>query len=321
MDERSGQAKASIPDFVIHDKGSFDAATRTDLIAKLYFFCTLDHLVDLAYAVSQDFFERPELFTRSTGLATLFAKLNARYGAHEEMLNKVQRAAVYVPVFGARLLVAEAGNFAHLRDELLSACVTYVETRIGDEPSLRNNVVQKHGLLKEYLTGLVGESIEWSGQTLHRMVEQSIYPVFRNPAVAAVYGVGDKVNDQWPYACDAGAPKLVEKISQALSPPARVQPVIKGGAPPPLLSRESITRLQRAALEGTRALATVNVVASGDPEENVRLLIQRCYTWANALRSLRESADGAGAVRARIEPLYSALRGVVGGGLQKVLGG
>jgi hypothetical protein len=315
------KADSDVPDFVIHDRTTFEACTNVDPIAKLYYFHVLDSLIDVAYAVAHDFYDRPELFTKPTGLTQTMARFHARYGTQEDMLNKAQRVAVYMPVLGAGPLATETGNFAHLRDELLAACVTYVESQFGDPSALRANVMQKHGLFKEYLTGIVGESVQWSARAIHTLAEQVAYPILRNETIAAVYGIGTKINDQWPYALDPNAPKAIEKMSQALSGSARLQPMMKGGAPPLVLSREIVTRLQRAAIEGTRAITTATVVGSTSSEGDIAKLIERCYTWANALRSLGDQSTAIGMVRAAVEPLFSVLKSAVGNGLERVRGG
>ncbi len=157
----------AIADHQIQDFESFEAATSdTHRVAGLYFFYKLDCLIDLAYKVSLDFYDRPEPFTDLPGANQTIARLHARYGCDESFLNKMQRHAIYSALFGKTaamdLSADEEGNFPNLRDELIEACATFVETKFGDAPSLRENVRQKHRLLKEYLTGLEGDSVTWS---------------------------------------------------------------------------------------------------------------------------------------------------------------
>ena len=79
----------AIDDYLIQDFETFKAATsETHRVAGLYFFYKLDCLIDLAYKVAYDFYDRPELFTDLAGSSAIIATLHARYGCHESFLNK-----------------------------------------------------------------------------------------------------------------------------------------------------------------------------------------------------------------------------------------
>jgi hypothetical protein len=297
-----GTTKAKIIDEAagdrINDFASFNAFTgEPRQVAGLYFYYKLDCLIDLAYAVAHDFYDKPHLFTKlpdgqGVSAVTTIAKLHARYGCDEQFLNRDQRAAIYAALFG-KPASSDApglgeGSFCPLRDELLAACATFVETKFGDEIALRENVRQKHRLLKEYLTGLHGDSVRWSKeQSLSALTEKAAYPILRNQGVAAVYGISTPPTDDWPYTFDANANKLIEEVSKRLMG-GQSTPMTTDGKPevPWYVSREEITNLQRAALEGAKAIAIVLNVDTGSTDDEVNRLIRRCYTWATALRSL-----------------------------------
>ena len=313
-DDHEGAPGAPIPEYAIRDRRSFDDSMQDHPVARLYYFHTLDNLIDLAKCVAHDFVDRPELFTRSTGLSPVFGRLFARYGSHEDLLDRAQRAAIYAPVFGSKLLTAELGNFSRFRRELLEAAVTYVETRFGDERALRENALQKVILFRDYVHGLAGESLSWGAHAIDVVAEQSAFPVLRCNAVAAVYGITGRAGDDWPYSFDANGPKVVEKISDAMSIATRLHAALAGTLPEPM-SREHVTKLQRAAVEGARAIATATVLSTAD-EGDVREMIQRCYTWATALRNVHEPATPV-ALGAAIKPVYSALLAAVGSHIAK----
>jgi hypothetical protein len=130
----------TIADHQIQDLDSFNTVTSDPhQVAGLYFFYKLDCLIDLAYKVSYDFYDRPELFTDlgdASGertaegtIAPTLAKLHARYGCDEFFLNKKQRHAIYCALFGKSASMDasadEEGNFPNLRDELIEACATF----------------------------------------------------------------------------------------------------------------------------------------------------------------------------------------------------
>jgi hypothetical protein len=290
----------AITDHQIQDFNSFNAVTSDPHhIAGVYFFQQLDCLIDLAYRVSHDFYDRPELFTDlpdATGgtLAPTLARLHARYGCDESFLNKKQRHAIYCALFGTSASMNasadEEGNFPNLRDELREACATFAETKFGDAASLRENVRQKHRLFNEYLIGLQGDSLDWSrDNALSGLTEQVSYRILRNDGVKSVYGIAAPVSDAWPYTFDSNASKAVEKISQQLMWPEPSEEMDADGknGMHKYISREEITNLQRAAIEGAKAIATVIDVNAGSTDDDVDLLIRKCYTWSTALRNLK----------------------------------
>jgi len=295
----------AIPDHQISDLKSFEKVTGKQYqVAGIYFFCTLDCLVELAHRISHDFFARPELFTDLTAaggqaIPPTLARLHARYGCDEAVLNREQRHALYAALFGRSPSmdgsVDEESDFRNLGDELMDACATFVETKFGDEPSLRENVRQKHRLFKEYLTGLTGDSVAWSRETaLPGVTEKASYPILRNKGVAAVYGIATPPRAEWPYTFDANADKLVEKVSKQLMWPDASQTMDSSGKPDAhrYISREEITNLQRTAIEGATAIATTLDVDSNATPADVDLLIRKCYTWGTALRNLHNYSRG-----------------------------
>jgi hypothetical protein len=284
----------AIPDHQISDVKTFETVTAKQYqVAGLYFFYKLDCLIDLAHKVTHDFFERPELFTDLGAIAPTVAQLHARYGCEESFLNKHQRSSIYSALFGMSMAAdspaGEEGNFPNLRDELLEACATFVETKFGDAPSLRENVRQKHRLFKEYLTGLKGSSVTWSRDgALANLTEKVTYLILRNKGVSAVYGIATPPRDVWPYTFDSNGDKLVEKISKQLMSMERsdATPPNHQGQIHKYTSREEITNLQRSAIEGAKAIATAIDVDDSTNDNDVDLLIRKCYTWSTALKNL-----------------------------------
>lgn len=291
--------ESQIPDHQIEDLDSFNAVTSDPYqVAGLYFFYKLDCLIDLAYKVSHDFYDRPELFTEVTNAETL-AKLHARYGCDESFLNKKERYAIYSALFGKCMpndfSANEEDNFPNLRDALIDACAIFVETKFGDAPSLRENVRKTHRLVKEYLTGLNGASVSWSREhALSDLTEQVSYRILRDRGVSAVFGIATPARAAWPYTFDSNADKLVEKISKQLTWPEKSENAEKSGEMPvdgkhemhKYISREQITNLQRSAIEGAKAIATVIDVDASSTDKDVDRLITKCYTWGTALKSL-----------------------------------
>lgn len=308
VEETVTRVTSTVPDYQIDDRSSFDQTAR-EPIPRLYFFHTLDCLFDLAHAVSHDFYDRPEMFSKHTGLSDAFGRLRVRYGCDEAVLDKVQRTQIYTPLFGKRFsadLSGGEGDFPRLRNELLLACITYVEAKlVGDERTLLQQVKHKHGLFKGFLTTLFGESVDWSCHAVTKLAEPCAYTILRNEGVAAVYGVTAKPIDDWPYVLDNNGGKLVEKITQQLPLPERLE-ATADLIPGKYISREEITNLQRAAIEGAKTLATALCIGTHSNDSDYRLLAHKGYTWANALKSLIPFAVGK-TLRSVTGPLYSAL--------------
>jgi len=269
--------------YTIADLRSFRKTTNEPRqVAGIYFFSILDGLVELAYAVSKDFFKRPHLYTESdaSSLAEIVARLRAKAGNDEKVPSKTQREQIYTPLFGPGHNGepdSNEVNFPRLRDDLVRAASAFAE-RVFDtgEAMLRERVRAAHRPLKEYLEGLLGASVRWSrDEALGGITEGLAYTILRERAITAVFGTSSPPTRDWPYTSDANGDKLVEEISRQL-PPAM------NSAPP--LNRERFSNLQRVALAGAEALATIIDASSdaiGDADLNV--LITKVYTWGAAL--------------------------------------
>ncbi len=280
----------TITDHRIQNSKSFieDVTGKPREVAGLYFFSTLDSLVDLAYQVSHDFFQRPHLYIKvgsancediNDTLAPILAKLHARYGTDEKVLGKAQRDEIYCALFGkyGENSTEEEGNFPRLRDELVKACAAFSENAFNTNAEiLRERVRTTHRPFYEYLKGLRGDSVRWSREVALSVLTKDIsYPILRSERVAIVYGIPAAPKPDWPYAEDFNGDKLVEEISDRYT------------------TREHFSNLQRTALRGAEAIATIidfgDKVQKGDEitDEDFKLLITKCYNWGSALMSLR----------------------------------
>jgi hypothetical protein len=259
----------------INDAASFQAlATTGSEIAGLYALARLDTLVDLAHLVATDFFARPEMYRElaGDGMAEKIAQLHARYGHEERFLNHEQRAAVFRPLFDDT-----TGDFVKYRDALLSAAATFAEWgQATGIAMLREAVRTAHLPFKEHLTRFSGASLTWSARTvLPHLTEAVCYPILRDRGVTSVFGIARPPSEAWPFREDANGDQLVEEICRRLSPD-RVSP----------LTRHAFSLQQRSALRGAEAIAAVLAYSPGDSDEQLEVLITRCYTWHAALHGV-----------------------------------
>jgi hypothetical protein len=275
-------------------------------VAGLYFYLILDCLVDLAHKISYDFFKRPHLYIDlsqaqsqptteeetneankgSTSIAPILARLHAQYGANEFLPSRPQRDEIYIPIFGraAGYSAKEEGDFPRLRDEFLNAAAAFSE-RVFDtgKPMLLERARTTFVPFREYLDGLQGESLRWSTEeVLPQLTEHVSYTILRNEGVGGVFGVHNRSSegpiDDWPYTERSRQDILVYAVSKQLAwddQPGEMH-----------ITREHFSNLQRAALRGAEALATVMDFDENLGEDDLELLIRKAYTWGAALMAL-----------------------------------
>lgn len=261
-----------LPDHTITSLETFQWVTGSPReVAGLYFHQQLDELIDLARAISFDFFTRPHLYTDlgDSRLASDLARLHARYGCDETLLSREQRQKIYEGIF-----TAGENQFTGGRDALLRAAAVFSE-RVYDtgEDMLRAAVRDAARKFKAYLTTLGGTSVSWSrNSVLPELTDKTAYRILRARGVRAVFSQSRPVAEEWPYQVDGEGDKLVEKASGELDEPAE--------AP---LDRDRFNAMQRVALRGAEAIATVLDYNDQPDPDVVNRLILKCYTWHAAL--------------------------------------
>jgi hypothetical protein len=275
-----------IPKHEVSDLDSFNKVTSNGReLAGLYFYSVLDFLVDLTELVSQDFFDRPHLFLEpgDPPVSGPLAFLNARSGSHEHVPSRQQRERTFRPLFGQPGLFSGDGSsdFVRLRDELVRATTDTVQ-RVFETglPALLQRVRDTTAPFQAYLAGQRGMSLSWSrSQALPVITEGIAYTILRSPAVSSVYSIARPPNADFPYTEDANGDKLVEEISTYFaSRDGRVTPI----------TRERFSNIQRVALRGTEALATIIDFAPGAPDDDLDILVRKVYGWGSALLDARE---------------------------------
>ncbi|WP_406436660.1 hypothetical protein OHB14_61735 [Streptomyces sp. NBC_01613] len=257
----------------ISDLDAFQALTGAGHeIAGLYAFYKMDVLLDLARLVSLDFFARPEFYKGfdDESLTASIARLHARYGCDEFVLDHEQRGAVFEPLFED-----SAGDFLKYRNALLSAAATVATWgQPTGIPMLYEAVRTALRPFRIHLTRFAGPALTWSRTRLFTaMTEELGYRILRDGGVSAVFSIRQAPARRWPYAEDAMGEQLVEEISRRLDP---------GRSPG--LTRYGFSLTQRAALRGAEA---ITAVLDHDPQDRddakLHVLITRCYTWWTAL--------------------------------------
>jgi hypothetical protein len=277
-----------VTDYKIDSLETFQNLTEEPReIAGLYFYQSLEFLIDQAWKISADFRKRPQLY-RDLGtpsLAPLLAELNAEYGTKLTLLSGSERREIYEPIFGPYMSSDNSdGDFRRLRNDLLRASTAFVE-RVGQHSlsMLGEAVRTTHQLLRAYLLELHGDSAKSGKDVLSHMTEKVVYRILRSNHIAAVFGVtklaGANVN--YPYAIDPARDLLVEQI--AIQLPWRTD----SSQASVRLTRDRISNLQLLAHKGAEAIATVIELDDRTSHEaDLELLITKCYLWGTALANL-----------------------------------
>jgi hypothetical protein len=279
---------SALPNHHIRDLRSFHEVTKEPRqIAGLYFYQLLDCLVDVAYKISADFRKRPQLYRElgQPSIARPLAELNAKYGTEINLLSASERNEIYAPIFGVSdaLSQSDADNFSNLRNDLVRAAKAFAEgAHQHSLPMLREAVRTAHQPFKDYLLNLHGESVRFSKEiALSELTENVCYPILRNRHIAAIFGVPKLAGAEYPYAADPAEDLLIEQIAQQLTWPTDSSQAYGK------LTRERISNLQRAALRGAEAIATViDFQDDNHTDVDLDLLVTKCHVWGTALVSL-----------------------------------
>ncbi len=229
--------------------------------AHLYFFCVLDFLVSLAYRASFLFTQDPAIWPKLTDdEAEKLGKFYTQYGTEPDLLDLNQRRQIFSAIFKA------PNNFSLLRDNLLTTCARYAENlRTNDNKDLLSAEVETALIpFRDYLLGLQGGSLRWSRKQILRVTTEEAYPILRFKTVAAVFGVPNAPNSEWPSISDPNGNLLVEEMTNWK------------------ITRGCFSVAQQVALTGAETIRNI-VVCEGQVNDK---LIKICNSWNSALRSL-----------------------------------
>jgi hypothetical protein len=264
--------ESNLNEHVIDSLETFEWVTASPReIAALYFYQQLDELIELARAISLDFFDRPKLYTDlgDATLVTALARLHARYGSDEQYLSCEQRKKIYAPIFED-----EGHQFLGARDILLTAAAAYAE-RVYDtgQEMLYARVRNAHWSFRAHLLKFNGASLSWSRrEALPTLTDQTAYRMLRASGITAVFSLMRTAIEEWPYQVDGDGDKMVEEVSKALDVPLAK----------PWLAEQFNSR-QLVALRGAEAIATVLDYNGERDNRFLDRLITKCYTWYAAL--------------------------------------
>ncbi len=275
-------------------------------LAKVYFWLQLDLLIDFAYALSCDFFARPQLYRDLSDSTTdRLVALHFRYGASETFPSHAQRNEFFAPIFGSTSADAAAGQFSSLRDSLFLAVCQFRQRPAGEgAPMLRKVVTDRARLLQDWLHDFsvpVTKSIE---HAMDAITEKSAYPILRDATVTTTFGVPGGIELTWPYARTATADKFLEELSAKMR--------MRYSMLPPV-TRAGFGNLHETARSGVEAIAAVLAIdpAAKVSDEQLERIVSTSYVWFVSIQSLGTTEatvkNNQPAFNALNRPPYSAI--------------
>ena len=250
--------------------------TAGELIGAMYFRCTLDNLIELAYKVSIDFTHRPHLY-KNCNVTDELVSLQMSYGHTTGFPNLEQRRSMYIPIFGksdgAQFENANFSAFHQLREKLIESSKAYSE-RVHETglQMLEERVRSANIPLNNYLSNVNGRALQASFYQINNIFQIAIR-ILRNQDVARAFGVG-LINGLWPFQNnDPNGAMLVELIGTNFKNQSNF-----------IMTHDKFVLLQRVASEGQLALNLV-LSANLDAPDQLRELITRTYVWGSSLRN------------------------------------
>lgn len=285
------------PNCQIRDLRTFDRiAGENREIAGLYFYCMLDHLIDIGYEVAKDLTTNKfEIYRDDTLEGSLnLLKLYTRMGNDEIFLSREHRHMIWHNYFGHTYHSGyshsmEEGdkyghsNFPTVLKRLLETATEFVyraEIETG-APALISSFRLALVAFNQYIG-----SIQTAAARLYRrqifplLTEGNVYSILRNGAVTAVYGVNTPIECVAPYGSNQAFAVVIERISSQL----KIKD--KYGM---FYSQTYETYLELTARRGACAIAAaIETDPDRSSNEDIVNLIGKFHDWHTALTYLKD---------------------------------
>jgi mersacidin/lichenicidin family type 2 lantibiotic len=254
-------------------------------IAALYQRSVFDPMIEIARAVSHDFMRRPHKYRAvSAKTAQVLEGFRIRTGSNPEWLSPTQRGTIYSSLFGAAFCSTTIG--------LRGAALDLVEGSPNPNPDVVHAVRDAALTFRGYLRSVDGQVVSVADSET-KAIFQSAIDVFRDDAVAAVFGSQAARGRDWPLSGDGytdGA-YLLETIQRAF-----------GLYEVPLMEHNRFLLLEQVARYGARTITAVITeqfeVEAGD---EIHELASYAYGWEKALQRMLRQVN---VIRAWKDPRY-----------------
>ncbi|MDX1415690.1 MAG: hypothetical protein R3293_15950 [Candidatus Promineifilaceae bacterium] len=247
------------------------------ILGRMYKRWVLDCVVDIAYAVSIDFSQRPELYQNiDPATADKMTDLQSAYGYAKNFPSHDIRANLLLPIFG-QSYAQGGGNdgspFQTARMVVLAAAADFAENaQPTGFPMLRERIRSALVPFKNHMEDVKGASLAQTNQRTDAIFTLSS-EILRDPQVAGVFGVSSTIDPDWPLAADdtEGA-KLIEKITTQLQ-----------GIPAGQITSVQFIRKQRYGSKGE--ISILHILESDFENDDSLLddLTAQLYAWGSDL--------------------------------------
>jgi len=251
--------------------------TFGERLGLLYKRWTLDCIVNIAYAVSLDFSQRPELYqTVSEDTAKKLTDLQSKFGFDANFPNMTTRQMLMNPTFGqsdGHSSGNDGSAFQTFRLPVLAASADFSENAQPTAfPMLRERVRSSIVPFRTHIIALQGASINQTERRIATIFDLAQL-ILKDPNVSVVFGINGSIDSAWPLdSNDPQGAKLIEKITTQLS-----------GLPYGVITKEMFVRIQRIAEKGNQSIRIIIDENIEDPTLDLDPLISELYAWGSDL--------------------------------------
>jgi hypothetical protein len=252
----------------IQSKTYAPAEAAKDL-ADMYARWTLDCLVEIAHAISIDYFSNPEFYQGEDtpdGIEDLWAS----YGFIKNVANKEQRNVLAGAILGGsdgyppKGTTAYGDAFHQNREPLFKACIAaQTATSAQSRDGLNQQVLQALPNFQSYLQGFTGKAARLAEKQIKAVTETS-FSILRSDTVSTRFiGTHLPISGKWPLeTSDPNGDKLIAECISKLKIPGIDMSI-------------DFPNLRALAQAGSEAL-----IAILQETTNLDDLIQKTYSWA-----------------------------------------
>jgi len=244
-------------------------ANTVDPRADLYARWTLDCLVEIAHAVSIDYFSNPEFYQGDDtpdGIADLWTS----YGSVKNFANKDQRNTLSGAILGGsdgyRPKGAAAYNdaFHQDREPLFKACIAaQTATSAQSRDGLNQQVLQALPNFQSYLQGFTGKAASLAHDQIEAVTETAFSILRSNTVSTRFIGTHSPISKDWPLTkSDPNGDKLIAECLAKL----------KVSSVDMFLDFPNLRALAQAGSDALGAIV--------QPTTNLDDLIRKTYSWA-----------------------------------------
>jgi hypothetical protein len=263
---------------------------------------TLDCIINIAYAVSVDFSQRPELYQEvGEKIADKLTELQSNFGFEASFPNVITRQMLMKPLFGesdGHGSGNDGSTFQSFRLPVLAAAADFSENA---QPTafamLRERVRSAIVPFKTHLVDLKGASLLQT-QKRTESIFDTAQLILKDPHVSVVFGINGNIDSAWPLESnDPQGAKLIEKITTQLT-----------GLPYGVITKEMFVRIQRIAEKGYQSIRIIIDQDIENTEFNLDPLISELYAWGSDLGLVGGTRPQQAA---RLQGQYPAMNGAM----------